>query len=83
MKSFEPDLVILDINLPDINGFKLCRSMREEGGYAGKIVLLTVRGTDSDLRLGAGAGADEYIQKPISNDEFLEKLEKLFSGHKL
>lgn len=77
VKSKKPDLIILDINLPDINGFRLCKMLREDFNYDGKILMLTVRGANSDVKLGAGAGADEYIQKPISNEIFLKTIEKL------
>lgn len=79
IKSLRPDLIILDINLPDINGFRLCRSIKEDIELNAKVLMLTVRGTDRDLRLGEGAGADGYIQKPISNDRFLAEVAKLLS----
>ncbi len=80
LRKNRPDVVVLDVNLPDINGFRLCQMIREDLESEVKILMLTVRGAESDLRLGAGAGADEYMQKPISNDDLLNKIEKLLKA---
>jgi len=79
VKQNPPELIILDINLPDINGFRLCRTLRDEIGYQGKILMLTVRSEIDDIKRGEGAGADGYIQKPVSNDSLLQALDELFA----
>ncbi|MBA3842947.1 MAG: response regulator transcription factor [Actinobacteria bacterium] len=63
----EPDLVILDIMLPGISGFEVCRSIRKVGKMP--IVVLSARGEESDRVLGLELGADDYIVKPFSNRE--------------
>lgn len=60
----EPDLIILDVNLPDDNGFDICRDIRQESDVP--IILLTVRGEEDDIVLGLEIGADDYITKPYS-----------------
>lgn len=60
----EPDLIILDVNLPDDNGFDICRDIRQESNVP--IILLTVRGEEDDIVRGLEIGADDYITKPYS-----------------
>ncbi len=79
VKEHNPDLIILDVNLPDVNGFRLCRTLKDEMNYQGKILMLTIRSGEDDLRRGEGAGADGYIQKPVSNEELLKTLENLLA----
>jgi DNA-binding response OmpR family regulator len=60
----QPDLVILDVNMPRLDGFQVCRRIREESDTP--IVLLTVRGEEDDIVHGLELGADDYITKPFS-----------------
>lgn len=60
----EPDLIVLDVNLPDASGFELCREIRQESDVP--IILLTVRGEEDDIVHGLEIGADDYITKPYS-----------------
>lgn len=60
----QPDLLILDVNLPKIDGFTVCRRIREQSDTP--IILLTVRGEEDDVVHGLGVGADDYIAKPFS-----------------
>ncbi len=59
-----PDLVILDVNLPSLSGFQLCRAIRAES--ATPLLLLTVRSTEEDQIYGLDQGADDYLTKPFS-----------------
>lgn len=59
-----PDIVILDINLPKLDGFTVCQRIRKEADTP--IIMLTVRGEDSDVIHGLEIGADDYISKPFS-----------------
>lgn len=59
-----PDLVILDLNLPAMDGFEVCRRIRSESDVP--IVMLTVRGAEDDVVHGLELGADDYITKPFS-----------------
>ena len=60
----QPDLLVLDVNLPGLDGFSVCRRIRERASTP--IVLLTVRDEDDDVVHGLGLGADDYLTKPFS-----------------
>ena len=60
----KPDLVVLDVNLPKLDGFAVCRRIREQSDTP--IILLTVRGEEDDVVRGLELGADDYITKPFS-----------------
>ena len=59
-----PDLVLLDLMMPDIDGLEVCRTLRQE--MVIPIIMLTAKGTDTDKVVGLTIGADEYITKPFS-----------------
>lgn len=67
-----PDLIILDLGLPDINGFEVLRRIRRFSDVP--VVILTVRGDEVDKIRGLELGADDYIVKPFSTGEFLARL---------
>jgi DNA-binding response OmpR family regulator len=70
--AFRPDLVVLDVMLPRIDGFEVCRRVRACHRNAGiGIIMLTARGRDSDLQSGLAAGADAYLTKPFGTRELL------------
>jgi two-component system OmpR family response regulator len=64
----DPDLVILDVNLPDIDGFEICRRLRAEGSQV-PVVFLTARDERDDVRTGFTRGGDDYLTKPFSLEE--------------
>jgi DNA-binding response OmpR family regulator len=67
-----PDLIVLDIMLPQINGYEVCRLLRKEGLEA-PIIMLTAKGQESDIVLGLNLGADDYVTKPFSVRELLAR----------
>ncbi len=67
-----PDLVLLDMNLPDMSGLDCCRSIRE--GCSIPIVILSVRSSDRDKVDALNAGADDYVTKPFSMEELLARI---------
>lgn len=67
-----PDLVILDIMLPKINGYEVCRRIREKNSDV-PIIMLTAKGQESDIVLGLNLGADDYVTKPFSIAELLAR----------
>ncbi len=67
VKNVSPDVVILDLNLPDTDGIKVCKEIREIGDIP--VIMLTVRDTMSDKLRGFEVGADDYVTKPF---EYLE-----------
>ena len=68
-----PDLVLLDLMLPGMNGFDVCRGIREAGS-AVPILMLTAREEEADKVLGLELGADDYITKPFSMRELLARV---------
>jgi len=66
----KPDLIVLDIMLPKINGYEVCRLIRKEG-LEMPIIMLTAKGEESDIVLGLNLGADDYVTKPFSIKELL------------
>jgi DNA-binding response OmpR family regulator len=68
----KPDLIILDIMLPKINGYEICRHVREEN-LDMPIIMLTAKGEESDVVLGLNLGADDYVTKPFSVKELLAR----------
>ena len=70
-----PELVLLDVNMPKLDGFEVCRSLKSEPETAGiKVVMLTARGADVDRAKGRDAGADDYFIKPFSPVQLLNKV---------
>jgi two-component system KDP operon response regulator KdpE len=70
--SFRPDLVLLDLGLPDIDGFEVIRALRERGSTP--IVVLSVRGQERDKVAALDLGADDYLTKPFGVDELLARV---------
>jgi DNA-binding response OmpR family regulator len=68
----KPDLIILDIMLPKINGYEICRLIREQK-LDMPIIMLTAKGEESDIILGLNLGADDYVTKPFSIKELLAR----------
>jgi DNA-binding response OmpR family regulator len=69
----KPDLIILDIMLPKINGYEICRLIRREK-LDMPIIMLTAKGEESDIILGLNLGADDYVTKPFSIKELLARV---------
>ena len=70
------DLVILDVNMPGLTGFELCRRFRSEGGEA-LVLMLTGQSKLIDKEIGFGAGADDYLTKPFQMEELLLRVQAL------
>ena len=69
----DPDLILLDLMLPKMDGFEVCRTLREQG-RATPIIMLTAREEETDKVLGLELGADDYITKPFSIRELLARV---------
>jgi DNA-binding response OmpR family regulator len=70
-----PDLILLDLNLPGMNGFEICRRLRAEAATGRiPIVMLTARAAETDKVLGLNMGADDYITKPFSMRELVARV---------
>lgn len=67
-----PDLILLDVMLPGMDGFEICRQVREKSQVP--IIMLTAREEESDKILGLELGADDYVTKPFSNRELIARI---------
>ena len=68
----KPDLIVLDLGLPDMDGVDVCREMRQSTGVP--IVVLSARGAEGDKVAALDAGADDYVTKPFGTEEFLARI---------
>ena len=68
-----PDLILLDIMLPRLNGYEVCRTIRERG-IETPILMLTAKGQEEDIILGLNLGADDYIAKPFRIGELIARV---------
>jgi DNA-binding response OmpR family regulator len=76
-----PDLVILDVMLPDRDGFSICEEIRANPVWsAARILMLTARGRDADREKGLALGADDYVVKPFSTRELMKRIAALLDA---
>ena len=76
VQSFNYELILLDVNLPKLNGISLCRKLRQQG-FDKPILMLTARDTSDDKVIGLDAGADDYVIKPFDLPELLARIRAL------
>ena len=71
----KPDLILLDIMMPAVNGYQVCRELKENSETSSiPIIMLTAKSQESDKFWGREAGADDYVTKPFDMEELLEKI---------
>ncbi len=76
-----PDLVILDVMLPGIDGYEVCRKIKEDPANSSiPIIMLTARKNTKDMERGLQAGADAYITKPFKSANLVGTIERLLAG---
>ena len=76
--AVQPDLIFLDVDLPDLSGLDVCRRLKEDGALTEtKIVMLTAAAQADDVARGLAAGADQYLTKPFSPVRLLSLVEQL------
>ena len=76
--KYKPDLILLDIMLPRIDGYEVCEIVRLNPEYrTTKIIFLTAKGREVEIAKGLALGADAYITKPFSNTELIAKVKEL------
>ena len=80
LDSFKPDLVILDLMLPDIDGFEVCRQMRVRSDVP--ILMLTARKEDIDKIVGLELGADDYATKPFNPRELVARVKAILRRYR-
>jgi len=77
--DFKPDILLLDIMMPDLNGYEVCKQIRNNSDYSSmKIMMLSGRAMQDEIDKGMAAGADLYISKPFSMTELLDALKVLW-----
>lgn len=76
-----PDLVLLDVMLPGLDGFAVAEAInREHGTHRPRIMMLTAKGHEKDRRKAELLGVDDYVTKPFSNRDVVERVRSLLSG---
>ena len=71
--AWQPDLILLDVVLPTMDGYEVCRRLRAQGA-ATPIIMLTARGEEVDKVLGLELGADDYVTKPVGVRELMARI---------
>lgn len=80
VKSFEPNLILLDIMLPGMDGYQVCREVRTK--YTTPIIMLSAKGEIFDKVLGLELGADDYIEKPFDSKELVARAKAVLRRYK-
>lgn len=79
-KKERPDLIILDLMLPKMDGYKVCGLLKKDSRYSKiPILLFTARGQEEDVKMGMEVGADAYITKPFVPQSLLSKIQELLT----
>jgi DNA-binding response OmpR family regulator len=80
LAAWSPDLVILDVMLPRMDGFEVCRRIRSDPRWRDlKVIMLTARGRDPEVAKGLAVGADAYVTKPFSTRELAVQIRQLLA----
>jgi DNA-binding response OmpR family regulator len=80
-RRIRPDLVLLDIMLPGFDGFEVVSAIRREAGERQpRIIMLTAKGHEKDRRKAVGLGVDDYVTKPFSNRDVVDRVRALLAG---
>ena len=78
VEAFGPNLVLLDVMMPQKSGYDVCQRIRERRDWSAiKIVILSAKGRDAEVSKGLALGADLYVTKPFSNAELVARIEEL------
>ena len=78
IKEQQPDLVLLDVMMPKVNGFDVCKQVRNDPALAGmRIIMLTAKGREAEIAKGLALGADGYITKPFSTRDLAVQVRNL------
>ncbi|MFL6717982.1 MAG: response regulator transcription factor [Burkholderiaceae bacterium] len=80
LAAFRPDLVLLDIMLPRLNGYEVCQRMRADPDWSRiKVVMLSAKGRELEVSKGLALGADAYVTKPFSTRELMALVQRLLA----
>jgi two-component system alkaline phosphatase synthesis response regulator PhoP len=80
VRADRPDLVVLDVMMPKLDGFQVCERLRADPKLAGlRILMLTAKGRAVEMKKGMAVGADDYMPKPFSTRELVERVKELLA----
>ena len=83
LRREHPTLVLLDVMMPTKTGFEVCQEIRADDELKGTLILmLTAKGRDTDVAKGLALGADDYVTKPFSTKELVQKVRDLLAAKK-
>jgi DNA-binding response OmpR family regulator len=77
VESFRPDLLLLDVNMPKLDGYEVAQRLRDAGWTDLRIVMLTAKGRETEVAKGMAVGADLYVTKPFSTRELVDQVSAL------
>jgi len=78
VRDFVPDLILLDVMMPQMSGYDLCQRVRENPDWQGiKIIMLSAKGRDVEVTKGMAVGADAYVTKPFSTKDLIARVQQL------
>jgi len=81
LKEFSPDLILLDIMMPKMDGYEVCQRIRADASLKNiSIIMLTAKGREVEKEKGLALGADYYITKPFSTREVIMKVKEVLAG---
>ena len=79
IRAEKPDLVILDLVMPGLDGYQVCKMLKHDGSFWAPILIVSGRAKDKDVQVAMEAGADGFIHKPLRAEELLAKVEELLA----
>ncbi len=78
----KPDLIMMDVRMPKMTGYEACRAIKAEPSIASiPVVFLSAKGQESEVNTGIDVGADEYILKPFSPDQLMDKVKAILKKY--
>ena len=81
MEQIKPDLILLDVEMPDINGYDAARMLKDKTAFRDiPLIFLTARNDPVSEKIGLNLGAVDYISKPVVGDQLIERIGKLLSS---
>ncbi|MCA3443258.1 MAG: response regulator [Rhodobacter sp.] len=81
IRDLRPDLVLLDVMLPEVSGYEICRTVRQDKSLGNvKILMMTARGSTTERRKGLALGADGFISKPFELNELRSEVRRLLGA---
>jgi DNA-binding response OmpR family regulator len=80
VERFRPDLLLLDVMMPNRDGFEVCQELRTAGWADLRIVMLTAKGRETEMAKGLAVGADAYVTKPFSTRDLVDLVKALLAG---